>query len=102
MSNIRLSPMAKADLSAIWDYTQAKWGAQQAEIYTLELWQAIKNETTALSNSVDCSDIRKGYKKAIYGAHIIFFKPTADGIDVIRILHQRMNSPQHLCKEQID
>jgi toxin ParE1/3/4 len=31
MSQVILSPQAKADLSAIWDYSLAEWGVDQAE-----------------------------------------------------------------------
>jgi len=38
----------------------------------------------------------KGYRKVRAGSHIIFFKVTTDGIDVVRILHQKMDFNRHL------
>ena len=38
-----LSPRAHADLDAIWNYTESRWGIGQAETYARELWQHIKS-----------------------------------------------------------
>jgi len=96
MSQVLLSPKAKADLSDIWDYTLAEWGIDQAEKYVRELWDAMQGQALDVSTSADISDVRKGYRKVRSGSHVIFFKLTDDGIDVFRILHQRMDFERHL------
>lgn len=96
MNQVTLSPKAKADLSDIWDYTLAEWGISQAEKYVRELWAAIQKQASDSSASVDISDVRKGYLKSKSGSHVIFFTLTADGINVVRILHQRMDFERHL------
>ena len=42
MTRYRLTPAAQRDLSSIWDYTEDRWGSQQAESYTLEIKAAIE------------------------------------------------------------
>jgi toxin ParE1/3/4 len=37
-----LSPRAQLDLDEIWSYTESRWGIDQAEIYTRQLWQHVK------------------------------------------------------------
>jgi toxin ParE1/3/4 len=97
MRRIILSPKAKVDLSQVWDYTFAEWGAEQAEKYIRELWAAIEEQSSDLTKSVDISDVRKGYRKVRSGSHVIFFKVTKGGIlDVVRILHQKMDFDRHL------
>jgi toxin ParE1/3/4 len=96
MSNIALSPRAKLDLSEIWDYTLSQWGADQAEKYVRELWSTIEYVASDSIKSVDVGDVRRGYRKSRSGSHVIFFKVTDDGIDVVRILHQRMDFERHL------
>ncbi len=97
MRRVILSPKAKVDLSQAWDYTYAEWGAEQAEKYTRELWAAIEERSCDLTKSVDISDVRKGYGKVRSGSHVIFFKVTKGGIlDVVRILHQKMDFDRHL------
>ncbi|PLY00778.1 MAG: type II toxin-antitoxin system RelE/ParE family toxin [Desulfuromonas sp.] len=96
MNRVILSPKAKADLSTIWDYTLGEWGVEQAEKYVWELWAAMQSMALDASASSDIGDIRKGYRKIRSGSHVIFFKLTDDGIDVVRILHQRMDFDRHL------
>ena len=97
MSGIVLSPKAKADLSEIWDYTYSEWGVEQAEKYILDLWSAMQEQTLELTKSVDIGDVRKGYRKVRSGSHVVFFQTTNDGvIDVVRILHQKMDFDRHL------
>ncbi|HEX9776884.1 MAG TPA: type II toxin-antitoxin system RelE/ParE family toxin [Geopsychrobacteraceae bacterium] len=96
MSQVVLSPKATSDLSAIWDYTLAEWGIDQAEQYVRELWAVMKEQASDSSTSTDISDVRKGYRKIRSGSHVIFFKLTRAGIDVVRILHQRMDFERHL------
>jgi len=97
MSGVVLSPKAKADLSDIWDYTCSEWGVEQVEKYVRELWAAMQEQTRDLTKSVDIGDVRKGYKKVRSGSHVIFFKVTRDGVvEVVRILHQKMDFDRHL------
>jgi toxin ParE1/3/4 len=97
MSGVVLSPRAKSDLSHVWDYTLAKWGIDQAEKYVRDLWAAIEEQASDLTKSVDIGDVRKGYRKIRAGSHVVFFKVKSDGlIDVVRILHQKMDFERHL------
>ncbi|MDH3453674.1 MAG: type II toxin-antitoxin system RelE/ParE family toxin [Desulfuromonadales bacterium] len=97
MRRVVLSPKAKVDLSQVWDYTYAEWGAEQAEKYIRELWAVIEEQSIDLIKSVDISDVRKGYRKVRSGSHVIFFKVTQGGVlEVVRILHQEMDFDRHL------
>ena len=97
MRRIIFSPKAKVDLSQVWDYTFAEWGAEQAEKYIRELCAAIEEQSSDLTKPLDISDVRKGYRKVRSGSHVIFFKVTKGGIlDVVRILHQKMDFDRHL------
>jgi toxin ParE1/3/4 len=96
MSRVTLTPKAKADLYDIWDFTIARWGMVQAEKYVRDLWAAMEQQVSDLANSIDIGDVRPGYRKVRAGSHIIFFKVINDGIDVVRILHQKMDFNRHL------
>ena len=96
MKQTILSPKAKSDLNSIWDYTADKRGLEQAETYIRELWDKLQPVSTNLSSSTEIDDIREGYRKIRSGSHVIFFKATEINIDVIRILHQRMDFDRHL------
>ena len=90
-----LSPRAQTDLDAIWDYSAENWGEARAERYIRELQNAI--ETVAADpRRGPCDEIRAGYRRYPAGAHVLFFRLAPGGIDVVRILHQRMDFQQHL------
>lgn len=92
MTGYILSPAARADLNEIWDYSARHWGADQADSYI----RAIRDACAALADgsrqgrAID--DIRAGYRKLAVQSHFLFYRLTDTGlIDVVRILHQRMD-----------
>jgi len=56
----------------------------------------MENAASDPTKSVDIRDVRRAYRKSRAGSHVIFFKFTDDGIDVVRILHQRMDFERYL------
>lgn len=95
MSHYRLTPAAQRDLSSIWHYTQERWDTQQAETYVLEIKGAIERIAVLPDRGRACDEIRAGYRRYAV-SHLIFFVETGSGVDVIRILHQRMDPTRHL------
>ena len=91
-----LSPRAQTDLEEIWDYTVARWGLDQAETYTRQLWECIKAAAARPSIGRECADLRPGYYKVSSGSHVLFYRLIADGIDVVRILHERMDYDRYI------
>ncbi len=70
---------------------------EQAETYVASFMVA--SEGLASGEKVGRSvDIREGYKKYPVGSHLIFFMQTKDIIDVVRVLHQRMDTSRHLTQ----
>jgi len=92
----RLSPLAEADLEEIWLYTFRQWSLEQADDYHRAIMTAI--EGLASGNKVwQRTDVREGYWKYKVGKHVIYFRcPNDDHLDVIRILHERMDVDSHL------
>ena len=95
MTGYVLSPRAQADLDDIWDYTEQRWSAAQAERYIRQLCQGIEYVASDPRRGDACDDIRVGYHKYTAGSHVIFFRITAAGIDVVRILHGSMDFGRH-------
>jgi toxin ParE1/3/4 len=91
-----LSRRAQADLDHIWDYTESRWGIDQAEAYTRQLWQHIKAIATHPTIGRACPEVRAGYHKYCSGSHFLFYRIRSDGVDVVRILHERMDFEWHL------
>ncbi|CAM2175058.1 type II toxin-antitoxin system RelE/ParE family toxin [Burkholderia orbicola] len=91
-----LSPAAERDLDDIWDYTAGRWGEAQAEHYILGIESTIIGLADGTQPSLSAADVREGYRKALVGMHVVFFRESTALIDVIRILHQQMDIPARL------
>ena len=91
----RLSPLAEGDLEDIWLYTLRHWSLDQADKYHRDLVSGL----VALAAGVKrgrTSDARKGYFTYLTGAHVVYFQDRGDRLDIIRILHSRMDAGEHL------
>lgn len=97
MKEFRVSPAARADLGEIWDYTASRWGAEQAERYVRALAAACQDLADQRKEGRAIDDIRAGYYKLAVGSHLLFYRLAGDGtIDIVRVLHQRMDIPERL------
>ena len=96
MSGFVLSPRAQADLDDIWTYTAATWDDHQAERYIRDIWHAIRMLAADPRKARACDEIRAGYHKYTVGSHVLFFRQVDVGIDIVRILHGRMEFERHL------
>lgn len=96
MISSRLTPAAQRDLSSIWDHTEERWDAGQAEKYVGEIRAAIERIAEDPARGRSCDDIREGYRRYSIGSHLLFYVDRGDGVDVIRILHQRMDPTRHV------
>jgi toxin ParE1/3/4 len=93
---VHISPKAQADLDDIWSYTVRKWNAAQAESYLRQIAEAFEVIAAEPRRGRDCEDIRPGYRKYLVGSHVIFFRVTANYVDVVRVLHAHMDFDRHL------
>lgn len=96
MNTYRLTAAARRDVSSIWDFTEERWDARQAETYLHEIRAALERIAEDPSRGRRRDEIRDGYLSYRIGSHTIFFISRPDGIDVIRILHQRMDVDRNL------
>jgi toxin ParE1/3/4 len=96
MPRFRLTERAKADLRAIGRYTQATWGRAQRNNYLARLDASFHLLAEEPHRGRACDDIRPGYYKYHVGRHLIFYRSSPDGVEIIRILHDRMDIEAHL------
>lgn len=96
MPEYRLRPKARADIEDIWNYTCRTWSVQQARHYVCGL----RDVCIDLAENPGIGKIRdelyRGLRVYPSGKHLIFYLTVENGIDVVRILHERMDSKQHL------
>lgn len=100
MPEYRLSRLALADLKSIGRYTAQQWGLKQADHYLDDLGGVLNLLAGNPALGRGCEPIRRGYRRMEHGRHVIFYRvrPEGTGIDVIRILHERMLPVRHLDK----
>ncbi|MGO9435682.1 MAG: type II toxin-antitoxin system RelE/ParE family toxin [Terracidiphilus sp.] len=90
MSRTRISVEAERDLDGIAEYTKATWGWRQAERYLTKLEEGIELLGSHPTIGRNCGAIRTGLRRFEVGSHVVFYFVDADGILVLRVLHQQM------------
>ena len=96
MAGYALSPAAQADLEKIWDYTASHWGEAQAERYTRDIQAACEALSAGTLVGRSAEDIRAGYRKVAVGSHVMYVRERSGTLEIIRILHRRMDVARHL------
>lgn len=92
MAKVVLRQEAIDDLNKIWDYTFEKWSETQADKYyaTIKLACSGIGENPIIGKKYD--GINRNLLGFKSGKHIIFYQSISeDKIEVIRILHERMD-----------
>ncbi|MDW3209405.1 MAG: type II toxin-antitoxin system RelE/ParE family toxin [Reichenbachiella sp.] len=97
MARLVLRQEAINDLTDIWEYTSETWSENQADKY----YQAIKSACIDISNKPSLGKTYEEISSKVLGysinKHIIFYhEASADEIEVVRILHERMDLKRHL------
>jgi len=93
----RISEQAIKDLNAIWIYTLNKWSKEQADRY----YDLIIGEIEFISDNFltgkSAEQTRKNYRVTKIKSHLIFYRKIEnDIVEIVRILHQRMDIKKRL------
>ena len=83
-------------MEAIWVYTLTTWSADQSESYVDKLTDAFAFLAVNSSSGRACNHIREGYRRFPVKRHMIYYRKTSYGIEVMRVLHDRMLALRHL------
>lgn len=96
-SKYHISKHALLDIEDIWIYTFHKWSKEQADRY----YQLIFSEIDFIAENFIAENfmagksiehIRKGYRVSKVKSHLIFYRKNVDEVvEIIRVLHQRMD-----------
>lgn len=96
-----ISNKAISDLEEIWLYTVEKWSIEQADRYYNLIFDEIKYICKNNSAGKPMDHIRKGYRASKVKSHLIFYRAVDETIEVIRILHERMDVENRLNDNQL-
>lgn len=96
MKRFKLSVAADTDLRNIAEYTLEQWGEPQRNVYVAELFGAFEKLAENPQLATSAESIRNGYRKFPQGSHVIFFRMSDTHlIEIIRVLHKRMDVELH-------
>ena len=92
-----ISKKAIADLDNIWLYTVEKWSVQQANHYYNLIFDEINYICLEPESGRQMDQIRNGYRVSKVKSHLIFYRVVNGMVEVIRILHRRMDIENRLA-----
>jgi toxin ParE1/3/4 len=96
MAEYRLTPAAERDLEAIWLYTLSEWDEEQANRYIDLMASAFSELAQFPKIAPSCYHIHPGYRRLSVERHVIYYRVTAYGVAIIRVLHDRMDALRHI------
>ena len=91
-----ISKKAVPDLEELWLYTVEKWSAGQADRYYNLIFDEINYICKNSDAGKSMEHVRKGYRASKVKSHLIFYKISNDTIEIVRILHERMDIENRL------
>lgn len=95
MSKVTITPKARADLKEISRYTDKTWGRQQRFIYLKRLRGRIELLARYPQSGKMRDDIWGKPYSFHEGRHVIFYRVTEEGIEVLRVLHDARDFQRH-------
>lgn len=99
MSEYIITEKALEDINNIWIYTAENWSVEQADRYYNLIIDEIEYIIDNLDMARDFGKIRKSYRYSKVKSHLIFFKKdSTNEIEVVRVLHERMDIENRLAE----
>jgi len=92
----QLTRIADQDLTDIWFDTCESWGSRQADKYLTELESCFIELTRHPELGRKRPEIRAGYRSIPKNRHLIFYRHHQNRIEIIRVLHRRMEIESHI------
>jgi len=93
----RISKQAIDDLNDIWVYTFHKWSKEQADKYYDLVIEEIEFIADNYLLGKPVEQTRKNYRVTKIKSHLIFYRKVENEIvEIVRILHQRMDIKKRL------
>ncbi|MUO77842.1 type II toxin-antitoxin system RelE/ParE family toxin [Agrobacterium vitis] len=92
----RVTEIARLDVEDLGRYTNKTWGKRQRNDYLRALFSRFEFLAEFPYSGQKHDNIREGLFGFSEGAHVIFYRINAEGIDILRVLHQRMSLEERL------
>ena len=98
MAEYRLTDRARADLIDIYDFTESKFGAYQADAYYAGLIRScgLLADFPRIGQPVD--ELALGYRSFRFQSHLIFYTVQPDHVEIRAIVHAAQDIRPQLFK----
>ena len=96
MTTYKLSTEAQQSIVDIADNTEANYGKIQRRKYLISLRNKMRVVASNPENGRVRSDIKKGYYSINVEKHVIYYRVSTEGIEIIDVLHQSMEPRLHI------
>jgi toxin ParE1/3/4 len=91
MTQLRVSPEARDDLDAIWDYLADVRGVKTADRVTARISATYERLAAFPESGRDCTDFGAGIRFTVVKPYLIFYRPGSDGVEILRVIHGARN-----------
>lgn len=91
-----LSPEAELDIEIILADTGEKWGEKQQLIYHAKVNDALEKIKGYPNIRYTRRELSPDYRVCPVGSHSIYYRLKTSSLEVVRILHKRMDPAKHL------
>jgi toxin ParE1/3/4 len=86
---VRISVEAESDIDQIAVYTTVTWGWRQADKYLAKLEDCFDHLSESPVIGRPCDSIQQRLRRFEIGRHVVFDLPEADGVLIVRVLHEQ-------------
>lgn len=91
-----IRPAAQADLAEIWRHGCATWGADQADRYADSLFALFDLLADFPEMARERHEISPPVRIQPNGAHLVIYRATGQGVEIIRLMHAHQNLTAYL------
>ena len=91
-----ITKKARNELIGIWEYTLQNWSHQQADKYYQILIEKIEEIAKRPHIGRNYDRVEIGLKGVAVKSHIIFYQIKDNTVEIVRVLHQRMDLENRL------
>ena len=92
----RLTLLARDDLTAIASYGMASWGPEAVAAYLVALDRRFQMVAQNPGLGPARPDIHPDVRALRHRQHVIVYRKTRDGVDIVAVPHVRMDMQGHL------